>query len=98
MWLERLANDDPRGIGIIGPDGDLTHQDVYPEAKQALPDKKCAVTPRIFNDVLSYLRGPDPESVAYRIWLRNSLVRGSLASSKKVTGAPCSTMTPRSVK
>lgn len=29
---------------------------------------------------------------------RNSRVRGSLGSLKKVSGGPCSTMTPRSVK
>lgn len=34
----------------------------------------------------------------HNIWLKNSLVRGSFASSKKVLGGPCSTMTPRSVK
>jgi hypothetical protein len=39
-----------------------------------------------------------PARLDQRIWLRNSLVRGSLASSKKVAGVPCSTITPRSVK
>ena len=34
----------------------------------------------------------------HRIWLRNARVRGSFASLKKVAGAPCSTITPRSVK
>lgn len=34
----------------------------------------------------------------YRIWLRNSLVRGSCAFLKKVFGGPYSTITPRSVK
>lgn len=34
LWLERLANDDPHGIAIIGPDGDLTHQEVYEKAQR----------------------------------------------------------------
>ena len=41
------------------------------------------------------IRGIPPSQ---SIWLRNSCVRGSLASVKNVAGGPCSTMTPRSVK
>jgi len=36
--------------------------------------------------------------LGYKIWLRNSLVRESCAFLKKVSGGPCSTITPRSVK
>ena len=32
------------------------------------------------------------------LWLKNSFVLGSLASLKKVSGGPCSTIIPRSVK
>ena len=42
--------------------------------------------------------GAGPGGAGHRIWLRNSWVRGSLASVKNVAGGPCSTMIPLSVK
>jgi cyclohexanecarboxylate-CoA ligase len=33
-WLERLATQDPDGASIIGPDGTLSHQQVYEKARR----------------------------------------------------------------
>jgi acyl-CoA synthetase (AMP-forming)/AMP-acid ligase II len=34
MWLERLATQHPDGPSVIGPDGTLSHQDVYEKARR----------------------------------------------------------------
>jgi acyl-CoA synthetase (AMP-forming)/AMP-acid ligase II len=34
VWLERLATQDPDGPSIIGPDGTLSHQEVYEKARR----------------------------------------------------------------
>lgn len=78
------------GVGVVF----LTASECGTPVKRVNPDEKysrCDLSKGCSTD-------PFHGSGNYRIWLRNSLVRGSLAFLKNVAGGPCSTMTPRSVK
>ena len=67
----------------------------HPPATARSPCRRPKRQPRMQRRASPVARRP---GTGQRIWLRNSWVRGSFASVKKVAGGPCSTMTPRSVK
>lgn len=72
---------------------DLIGKRISSSARATVPSPCAFRAFRIVLNTSSRAAAPD-----YRIWLKNSFVRGSLALSKNVAGGPCSTITPRSVK